>query len=129
MGHGNARSSMARRSCMRRDESRDADAIADIVARARRAVARVADLSFDEFANDEDVQDVVVRCLEVIGEAAGRVSDSGRAAHSGVPWTPMSGMRNRLVHDYGNMDLEEVWRAVTEDLPRLIVLLSRDLRA
>jgi uncharacterized protein with HEPN domain len=103
---------------------RDDAAIADIVAFARRAERHLR--GFDEamFANDETAQDAVIRCLGVIGEAAGRVSAETRTAHPGVPWSAIVGMRNRLVHEYGAVDSDEVYKTVAEDLPRLLEQLG-----
>lgn len=109
---------------MPKSDSRDADAVADIVEWALRAMGRLRDVQFEQFAEDEALQDATIRCLEVIGEAAGRMSRSGRNAFPSMPWIPMVGMRNRLIHEYGNVDLEEVWRTVTEDLPRIVGLLG-----
>lgn len=114
---------------MRSDVARDDAAIADIAERARRATERIAPVGLDRFMDDMDAQDIAVRCLEVIGEAAGRVSDAGRAARPGVPWSQMIGMRHRLIHDYGRLDLLEVWRTIAEDLPALIAELERPPRS
>lgn len=80
------------------------------------------------FDNDPLLQDGVVRRLEIIGEAAGQVSKSFRAAHPEVPWAAMIGMRNRIVHDYLNVDLDIVWNTVHHDLPNLLQVLQRITR-
>jgi uncharacterized protein with HEPN domain len=66
----------------------------------------------------------VVRCLGVIGEAAGRVSPELRATHPEVTWATIAGMRDRLVHDYGTPDVFEVFRTVSEDVPRLLAQIE-----
>jgi len=66
----------------------------------------------------------LVRCLEIIGEAAARMSDGSRELLPSVPWQQIIGMRNRLIHAYFDVDTDMVWRTVSEDLPRLIVLLN-----
>lgn len=109
-------------------EDRDAAAIFDMLERARRAVHRLGALSFEDFQADEDSQDVVVHCLEIIGEAAGRISPSGRAAHPDVPWKLVVATHNRLIHDYSSIDLEAVWNTVTRDLPPLVAALERHAR-
>jgi uncharacterized protein with HEPN domain len=65
----------------------------------------------------------VVRALEVLGEAASRVSAQAREAHPDLPWQAMAGMRNRLVHAYFDIDLDRVWDTVTDDLPGLAAQL------
>jgi uncharacterized protein with HEPN domain len=74
------------------------------------------------------VQDAVVRNLEIVGEAAKRVSPGLRKRAPGVPWREMSGMRDKLVHDYFGVDLDLVWDVVAGELPaartRIILLLE-----
>jgi len=62
----------------------------------------------------------VVRAIEVIGEAAGRVSHDTRALAPDVPWNAIAGMRNRLIHGYFDIDTEIVWKTVTEEIPTLL---------
>lgn len=62
----------------------------------------------------------VVRAIEVIGEAAGRVSDETQAANPAIPWSAIVGMRNRLIHGYFDIDTEIVWKTVTGELPDLL---------
>jgi uncharacterized protein with HEPN domain len=61
----------------------------------------------------------LVRAVEIIGEAASKVSTDGRAALPMVPWSNIVGMRNRLVHAYFDVDLDILWNTVTEALPPL----------
>lgn len=62
----------------------------------------------------------VVRLIEVIGEAAAQVSRKFQGAHPEVPWAMMVAMRNRLIHAYFDVDLDQVWSTITEDVPPLI---------
>jgi uncharacterized protein with HEPN domain len=61
----------------------------------------------------------VIRRLEIIGEAARRVSESFRLSHAGLPWAEMIGMRNLLIHEYDDVDMHVVWQTVLTELPRL----------
>jgi uncharacterized protein with HEPN domain len=74
------------------------------------------------------IQDAVVRNLEIVGEAAKRVSPGLREQAPGVPWREMAGMRDKLAHDYFGVDLELVWDVVAAELPtartRIIALLE-----
>jgi uncharacterized protein with HEPN domain len=73
---------------------------------------------------DESWRDgALLRKLEVIGEAAGRVSKGFCAAHPEIPWREVTGPRNRLIHGYDDVRLDIVWRVTTERLPHLIVTL------
>ena len=69
----------------------------------------------------------LVKCLEIVGEAAGRLSADLRARRPAIPWSQIIGMRNRLVHAYFEIDYEQVWKALTEDLPPLIEQWERIL--
>ncbi len=74
------------------------------------------------FEGDTRTQDAVIRSIEIIGEAANktRVADPDFAAqHPDVPWDVMYGMRNRIVHDYFDVDLQVVWQTIQRDLPVL----------
>ena len=66
----------------------------------------------------------VVKALEVIGEAASRVTEGFRDAHPEIPWRPIIGMRYVLVHGYFRIDLDRVWAAATADVPALIAVLE-----
>lgn len=61
----------------------------------------------------------LLKSLEMIGEAASRVSEEVRTRHDGIPWVRIVGMRNRLIHAYFDVDLDQVWLTVTRDLPEL----------
>ena len=61
----------------------------------------------------------LVKELEIIGEAASRVSNDVRSQHGAIPWQDISGMRNRLIHAYFDVDLDVVWNTVSNDLPQL----------
>ncbi len=91
---------------------------------ARKIVARASGLARDRYDSDEDVQIVFTHLVQVVGEAAARVSPATRAAHPEIPWQQIVGMRNRLVHDYLFVDLEILWTVVTERIPELIDLLE-----
>ena len=69
----------------------------------------------------------LIKELEIIGEAAGKVSAEIRAQHVSIPWQDISGMRNRLIHAYFDIDLDVVWTTVTKDLPFLKTELEKIL--
>lgn len=66
----------------------------------------------------------LVKCIEIIGEAAGRISDEVRSRHPQIPWRNVTGMRHHLIHAYYDVNLDIVWQTVTEDLPPLITSLE-----
>jgi uncharacterized protein with HEPN domain len=71
----------------------------------------------------------VARVVEIIGEAASRVSAEARAAAPSVPWSAIIGMRNRLVHAYVDVDHDILWKTATEELPHLLAVLRPLLSA
>jgi uncharacterized protein with HEPN domain len=73
-----------------------------------------------EFLGDAKTQSAVLHQLLIIGEAVKRMSPEFRAAHPEVPWRLIAGTRDKLIHFYEGVDLEEIWRMVTSDLPDLI---------
>jgi len=95
------------------------DFLRDILDAAQKARKFVEGLRYDTFrVNDEKVF-AVVRALEVIGEAARHVPSSLRARYPEIAWLDITGMRDKLIHEYFGVDLEVVWRTVQEDLPPL----------
>ena len=70
------------------------------------------------------LQLALIRLIEVIGEAAGRVSDDTRNQISSVPWPLVIAMRNRLIHGYFDVDVDRVWDTVVNDLPALIAAIE-----
>jgi len=67
----------------------------------------------------------LVKCIEIIGEAAARIGKEAKERNPQIPWAQIVAMRNRLVHLYFDIDLDQVWNAVTEDLPPLVTELRR----
>jgi uncharacterized protein with HEPN domain len=65
----------------------------------------------------------LVRAVEIIGEAASRLSDETRSAAPAVPWPRIVSMRNRLIHVYFDIDHDVLWKTATEEIPQLLTLL------
>ena len=106
---------------MRRD---DTTLVVDMLSRVRRIRTKTESVSWERFRNDEDLHDIVERCIAVIGEAAGRVSKDYRDAHPEVPWGEAISMRNRIVHGYFDVNQTIVWSVIKEELPALEIVLS-----
>lgn len=69
----------------------------------------------------------LVRLLEIVGEAANRVSEEERLKYRSIPWQEIVGLRNRLIHGYDSVDMTIVWQILTRDLPPLVKELKRIL--
>jgi uncharacterized protein with HEPN domain len=104
--------------------SRDVEWLLDILEASKRAVMFVTGKTEEEFHEDIECQYAVTRTIEIIGEAARRISDHTRNLHPELPWRDMISMRNRLIHEYDDVDLALVWETVSDDLPHLISLIE-----
>ena len=82
-------------------------------------------VSREAFMADMEKQDAVLRRFEIIGEAASRLSPETQAMFPNLPFRSMKGMRNIIVHDYGEVDIDQVWKTATTDLHELIHALNR----
>jgi len=104
--------------------SRDAATLGDVLAAASRIGRFVAGLDRQSFVDDEKTRSAVLHELLVIGEATKRLSDAFRSANPLLPWRQMAGMRDKLIHAYDAVDLEEVWRTATIDVPAIAAALK-----
>lgn len=87
---------------------------------ASDALSFVAGRDRADLDRDRMLLFAVVRAVEVIGEAASKISLETRAAHPGIPWAAIIGMRNRIVHAYFDINTDIVWVAVTQEIPALL---------
>ena len=91
------------------------------------AVDRIVELTGrihqSDFASDWVLQNALMRELEVLGEAAGRVSSHFADAHREIPWKEITGLRHKLIHGYFDVDLSIVWRTATINVPGIAPLV------
>jgi len=99
---------------------RDEAVLLDIARAARRCVEIAQRLDEAAFLEDVDAQGNMLYWLVVLGEAVRRLSAQFQAWHPAIPWHEIVGMRNRLVHEYDDVDLHIVWQSVRQDVPLLI---------
>ena len=99
---------------------RDDAYLLDILIAARKVSRYAEGFSWEGFQEDGRTQDAVMRNLQIIGEAVRKISDEFRNEHPEIPWGDILGMRNRLVHEYGRIQMEKVWETVVDDVPALI---------
>jgi uncharacterized protein with HEPN domain len=95
-----------------------------MVEQARKIQARVANLTRDQFDQSETHQLVLVHQVQIIGEAASRVSPETRETIPAIPWRQIVGMRNRIVHDYLEINYDVVWSVAIQSVPELLSVLE-----
>lgn len=106
----------------------DTVSLNDMLSHSREAVQLLTGTSREAFGRDRVLQLASTRLIEIVGEAANRITSEGRQAHPEIPWNRIVGMRNRLVHGYDVIDYDLLWDTVTCDLPPLIESLNKALK-
>jgi uncharacterized protein with HEPN domain len=106
---------------------RDLQFLLDMLQSAELIVTYMAQSSKDEFVANVQLQDSVIRRLLVIAEAARRVSEATRQTLPNISWQEINGMRNRLVHEYDDVNLNIVWDVVNSEIPTLVKELKLQL--
>lgn len=91
----------------------------DILECCDRIAEYIYGVSKETFENNNQLQDALIRKIEVIGEATKGLSADITGEHSDIPWKKIAGMRDRMVHQYFRVDLDVVWKTVTVFIPKL----------
>ena len=95
-----------------------------MVEASQAALRFMAGRQRSDLQTDQMLLFAVLRTIEVIGEAASKVSEDVRVANVGIPWKAIVGMRNRLVHAYFDVDPEVVWETVQVEIPEILAKLT-----
>ena len=93
--------------------------LGDIVENIEKATAFIAGHSFETFKEDQKSVYAVIRCMEIIGEAAKHIPEDIRLQRKSIPWRDMAGMRDKLTHGYATVELRIVWTTIQEEIPLL----------
>jgi uncharacterized protein with HEPN domain len=107
-----------------RPETPDLGYLWDMRSAALLVRSFVTKITYEQYAGDPLVRSAVERQVEIIGEAARRVSDEFRAAHPEIAWSGIVAQRHVLAHEYGDIDDQLIWRVATVRIPELIALLD-----
>ena len=109
---------------------RDHVRLVHMLEHAEEAIRLVKGRAQSELDSERVLSLALVRLLEIVGEAAAKVSPEARTRFPAIPWPEIVGLRNRLIHGYDSVDFDILWRIIETDLPALVHELSadRDLR-
>jgi uncharacterized protein with HEPN domain len=107
-----------------RPEDRDAAYLWDMLDAARAILEFTAGMDFARYEKDRMRQLAVERCVEIIGEAARRVSAAFKENRPDIPWRSIVGVRNILAHEYADVSLDRIWALATREIPALVTTLE-----
>jgi uncharacterized protein with HEPN domain len=96
-----------------------------VIDAANEAMLFIAGKSKADLVTDRKLALAVIKCIEIAGEAASKVTSELRADAPQIPWQDIVAMRNRLTHGYFDINLDIVWKTVTEELPALVAALQK----
>jgi uncharacterized protein with HEPN domain len=94
---------------------------------AKDALAFVEGKQRSDLEGDRQLTLALVKCIEIVGEAASAITDDTKARAPEIPWPQIRGMRNRLIHAYYEIDLDVLWDTVTNDLPTMLASVEKML--
>lgn len=101
---------------------RDLASLIDIEKAAQRILRFASDIDRNELiANDEKIS-VILYQITIIGEATKRLSMQFRQQHPEIPWRNLAGMRDVIIHEYDQVDLDVVWDVIQREIPQLLVV-------
>lgn len=97
----------------------------DILQYANLALSFIKNISYEEFMIDTKTVFATVRALEVVGESSIRISDEIKEKYPQLPWIEMRGLRNRVIHNYDDIDYTIIWNVLKNEIPKLIIQIEK----
>jgi len=104
--------------------SSDQEIILDLYHALNQILTFTQNMDKQEFINDEKTQSSVLYQLVIMGEAVNRLSEQFKNQYPQIPFNEIRGMRNRVVHEYKEVDCDIIWEAIQKDIPELICFIS-----
>jgi uncharacterized protein with HEPN domain len=102
--------------------------IKDLLENIKHAETFTENVTYEEFIKDKKTSYAVVRCIEIIGEAAKNIPDDVRESYPDIPWKKMAGMRDKISHFYFGIDMKKVWLAVKRDIHKIKPQIKKILK-
>ena len=102
--------------------------IKDLLENIKHAETFTENVTYEDFIKDKKTSYAVVRCIEIIGEAAKNIPDDVRERYPDIPWKKMAGMRDKISHFYFGIDMEKVWLSVKRDIPKIKLQVKKILK-
>jgi uncharacterized protein with HEPN domain len=106
-------------------EPRDAVTLLDLIQACSRIIAFTSGIDKSKFESDQQLTSAVSFQIAILGEAVKRLSVDLQSRHPEIAWRKIAGMRDRLIHGYDDIDIEELWNTALVDVPELLVQLRR----
>jgi uncharacterized protein with HEPN domain len=95
------------------------DYLLDIIDAIEKVESFTKGMTFEIFEKDTKTSFAVIRAFEIVGEAVTKIPSGIRNKHKNIPWKEMSGMRNKLIHEYFGIKPRVVWKTIKQDLPKV----------
>lgn len=92
----------------------------DILEYSKTALEFIEKVSYEEFITDKKVVFATIRALEVVGESSNRIENKLKQKYAHLPWIEMRGLRNRIIHNYDDIDYKIIWNVLQNEIPELI---------
>ena len=104
------------------------DYINDILEECNYLIKRSKNLTFSEFEENEDLRRAFIRSLEIIGESTKKLPVELKKKYNNIPWKEISGMGDKLIHDYFGVDYEIIWNTIIKEIPLLKIEIEKILK-
>jgi uncharacterized protein with HEPN domain len=104
--------------------SRNQEALIDIIGSIKLIFQYIEGVDAEALAANIEKQDAILRRITIIGEATKRLTKDFRSQHPNIPWKEIAGMRDVITHDYNEVDIEEIWTVISENLLPLLTYLE-----